>query len=181
MAIVSRYDVSHMKCACVSDTAICKPAAMKLEHELTVYGRVQARTKTILDMITEVTVDPAKPIVIALGQNNKGARACLGDRWMPVCKAVLDILKRHFMVVLTDEYLTSQMCHSCHNKLIPRFGEPREKYCTDCKLMWIVTSMLPRIFWRCFCSMFVDGNVWITCVVPTSAKDKCSSSCSPNS
>jgi transposase len=46
---------------------------------------------------------------------------------------VLDILKRHFMVVLIDKYLTSQMCHSCHNKLIPWFGEPCEKYCTNCK------------------------------------------------
>jgi hypothetical protein len=47
-----------------------RPAAMKLG--LTVYGRVQARNKTILDMITEVTVDPAKLIVIALGRNYKG-------------------------------------------------------------------------------------------------------------
>jgi transposase len=49
-----------------------------------------------------------------------------------MCKAVLDVLKRHFKVVLIDEYLTSQMCHNCHNKLIPRIGEPREKYCTHC-------------------------------------------------
>jgi hypothetical protein len=87
-------------------------------------------------MVTQAVstgMGPAKPIVIALGQKYKGACACLGDRWTPVCKAVLDILKRHFMVVLIDEYLTSQMCHSCHNKLIPRFGEPREKYCSNCK------------------------------------------------
>jgi transposase len=32
------------------------------------------------------------------------------------------------MVVLIDEYLTSQLCHGCHNKLIPQFGEPHEKY-----------------------------------------------------
>jgi hypothetical protein len=91
-----------------------------------------------IDMVTQAVstgMDPAKPIVIALGRNYKGARASLGDRWTqtPVCKAVLDILKRHFMVVLIDEYLMSQMCDSCHNKLIPQFGEPREKYCTDCK------------------------------------------------
>jgi hypothetical protein len=96
-------------------------------------------------------MDPAKPIVIALGRNYKGARACPGDRWMPVCKAVLDILKRHFMVVLIDEYLTSQMCHSCHNNLstssslglvnLVRSTAPTEN------VMWIVTSMLPRTFW----------------------------------
>jgi hypothetical protein len=27
-------------------------------------------------------------------------RARLGDKWTPVCKAVLDVLKRNFMVVL---------------------------------------------------------------------------------
>jgi hypothetical protein len=55
------------------------------------------------------------------------------------CKAVLDaliLLKHHFTVVLRlrviDEYLTWQICNDCHNKLIPRMGEPHEKYCTHC-------------------------------------------------
>jgi hypothetical protein len=83
-------------------------------------------------MITEVAVDPTKRTVIALGRNYKGARACLGDRWTPVCKPVLDVLKCNFMVVLVDEYLTSQMCHSCHNKMVPRKGDSWEKYCNHC-------------------------------------------------
>jgi hypothetical protein len=100
-----------------------------------VYGRVQARTKTILDIITEVAVDPAKPIVIALGWNYKGAHARLGAWWTPVCKAVLDVLKRNFMVLLPviDEYLTSQMCHDCHNKMVPRKGDSQEKCCNHCQ------------------------------------------------
>jgi hypothetical protein len=152
-----------------------RPATMK--RGLTVYSRGQAHTLSIIDMVTQAVstgMDPAKPIVIALGRNYKGAHACLGDRWTPVCKVVSDILKCHFMVVLIDEYLTSQMCHSCHNKLIPQFGEPRESTDTapTVNVMWIVTSTQQRTFW-CFCSMFVDGDVRITCVVPTSTKDKC--------
>jgi hypothetical protein len=71
-----------------------------------VWGWVQAWTKTILrlDMITKVAVDPAKPIVIALGWNYKGARAHLGAWWTPICKAVLDVLKCNFRVVLIDEH-----------------------------------------------------------------------------
>lgn len=106
-----------------------RPASMK--RGLTVYSRVQARTKAIEDMIKKGT-DSTKPIVIALGRNYKGTRARLGDKWTPVCKAVLDVLKQRFMVVLIDEYLTSQMCHGCHNKLVPRKGDSREKYCNHC-------------------------------------------------
>jgi hypothetical protein len=83
-----------------------------MKRGLTVYARVQAQTKMV---ITKVGEDRANPVVIALGRNYTGARTCLGDCWTPVCKAVPDALKRNFMVVLIDEYLTSQMCHSCHN------------------------------------------------------------------
>jgi hypothetical protein len=101
-----------------------------MKRGLTVYSRVQQRTKTILDMISFAGAAPTKPT--ALKRNYKGMRARLGDKWTPVCKAVLDVLKRNFMVVLIDEYLTSQMCHSCHNKMVPRKGAPREKYCNHC-------------------------------------------------
>jgi hypothetical protein len=106
-----------------------RPACMK--RGLTLYSRVQQRTKAIVDMIQAGT-NASKPIVIALGRNYKGARARCGDKWTPVCKAVLDMLARKFTVVLIDEYLTSQMCHSCHNKLVPRKGENREKHCAHC-------------------------------------------------
>jgi hypothetical protein len=121
-----------------------RPAAMK--RGLTVYGQVQARTKTILDMITEVAVDPAKLIVIALGWKYKGARAHLGDRWTPVCKAVLDVLERNFMVVLIDEYLTSQMCHDCHNKMVPARVTSRKSTATTAVVMWIAMSTLQEHF-----------------------------------
>jgi transposase len=95
-----------------------------------------------------------------------------------VCKAVLDILKRHFMVVLIDEYLTvltSQMCHSCYNnlKLIPRFGEPHEKYCTDYKCDVDRDIKAAKNILEVFCSTFKGRDVRSTCVVPTSAEDKC--------
>ena len=110
-----------------------RPAAMK--RGLAIYSRGQARTLSIIDMVTQAVsmdMDPTKPIVIALGRNYKGMRARLGDKCTPVCKAVLDILKRHFMVVLIDEYLTSQMCNSCHTKLAARKGNSCEKYCNRC-------------------------------------------------
>jgi Putative transposase DNA-binding domain len=104
-----------------------------MKRRLTVYARCKL-SKMIVDMIQAGT-DPTEPIVFALGRNYKGAHARLGDKRTPVCKAVLDVLKRNFkfMVVLPDEYLTSQMCHSCHNKLIPGKDESHEKYCTHCE------------------------------------------------
>jgi hypothetical protein len=69
-------------------------------------------------MIASAGAHPTKPIIIALRRDYKGGRAGLGDKCTPVCKAVLHILKHNFMVVLIDEYLTSKMCHSCHNKMV---------------------------------------------------------------
>jgi hypothetical protein len=81
-----------------------------------------------------VLIRPSQPSSLWEGTTKGCVALCarLGDKWTPVCKAVLDVLKRNFMVVLIDEYLTSQMCHSCHNKMVPRKGAPREKYCNHC-------------------------------------------------
>jgi excinuclease UvrABC ATPase subunit len=103
-------------------TQYARPAAMK--RGVMVYTQVQACTKALVDMILAGT-DSTKPVIIALGRNYKGTRACLRDKWMPVCKAVQDGLKRHFSVVLINEYLTLQMCHDCHNKMVARKGDRR--------------------------------------------------------
>jgi hypothetical protein len=95
-----------------------------MKRGVTVYSRMQARTKMIIDMLTAGT-DPTKPTIFALGRNYKGTRARLqvDDRWTPVCKAVLDVLlKRHFMVVLIDEYLTPQMCQQLSRQAEPSDG-----------------------------------------------------------
>jgi hypothetical protein len=68
-------------------------------------------------------------------------------------KAVLDVLKRHFMVVLIDEYLTSHMY-----KQLLRQAEPSDTALTVV-VTWIATATLPRTCWRCSCSMFVDGDI----------------------
>jgi hypothetical protein len=36
------------------------------------------------------------------------------------------------MVGVIDDYLISQMCHSCHNKMVPHKGDSCEKYCIHC-------------------------------------------------
>jgi hypothetical protein len=99
----------------------------------------------IVDRITAGT-DPAKPIAFTLGRNCNGAHALLGDHWIPVRKAVLEVLKRHFMVVLRviDEYLTSLMCHDCHNtgKLIPGGVNLIGSTALALVVTWIATSTL---------------------------------------
>jgi hypothetical protein len=107
-----------------------RPACLK--RALSVYGRVQARAVEIVAMVKK-GADVSKPTVVALGRNYQGRRARLGDKWTPVCKVVLNLLSVHFAVVLIDEYLTSQMCWQCRNKLVARQGEPREKYCLVCQ------------------------------------------------
>jgi poly(3-hydroxybutyrate) depolymerase len=76
-----------------------------------VYGRVQAQAAETLTMVKKVA-DVSKFAVVALGRNNQGWHARLGDKGTPVCQVVLNLLSVHFAVVLIDEYqiLTSQMC-----------------------------------------------------------------------
>jgi hypothetical protein len=78
--------------------------------------------------------------------------------------------------VLIDEYLTSQMCHDCHNKMVPHKGDSQKKYCSHCgcdvdRDVNAAKNMLEP--WRCFCSMFVDGGVLSTCTAQISKLSKC--------
>jgi transposase len=91
------------------------------------------------------------------------------DKRTPVCKAVLDVLKHNFkfMVVLTDEYLTSQMCHDCHNKLIPRKGESCEKYCTHCEYVVDRDIKAAMNILQVFLFHVRGWGRLITCAIPT--------------
>jgi hypothetical protein len=68
-----------VRVAQVTASAYARPACTK--RGLTVYSRVQQRTKTILDMIPSAGADPTKPAVIALGRNYKGMCGIVCSAW----------------------------------------------------------------------------------------------------
>ncbi|MBS1983055.1 MAG: transposase [Bdellovibrionales bacterium] len=92
---------------------------------------VQARTmRVVFEVIFPGGV--TENTVLAWGAGyNPPAVLSKGTKFPPVVKGLLKAVARFVRVVLIDEYLTSQMCVTCHKKL-QETANDRWKYCPYC-------------------------------------------------